>query len=112
MEMVYEPPPDFDRATTQRLLDSEGTQDQVSALHAATFGDPDDEWVLAPLLNKVTSDDPEVRYAAAAFTATYIGMGRPVAPETRPKLVQAKVRFPDLEAVVDDGLAELSNRGA
>ena len=110
--MVYEPPPEFDQATIERLLDSDVADDQISALHAAVFREPDDEWVLAALLDKVTSSDPEVRHSAAAFTASYVGMQRAVTPEIRQVLESAKERFPDLTLVVDDGLAELSNRGA
>jgi hypothetical protein len=37
VEMVYEPPPDFDRETMKRLLDSHVAEDQIAALHAAVF---------------------------------------------------------------------------
>ena len=111
-DRVYAPPPDLDRASIERLLSSSDPTDQVSALHAALFREPDDEWVLHRLLERITAADPTVRYAATSFTSSFIGMRRSFSPGTRGVLEAAKKHFPDLAPAVDDALDELSNQGA
>src|SRR5438105_10814015 len=110
-DLRYEPPPDLDRAAVERGLKSGKADEQIDALHAAVFNDEDAPWVLATCLHKLKSPQGDVRFAAAAFIATFIQMRRYATPDTRDALLAAKKQFPELGNNLGDALDGLTCLG-